>query len=347
MCYTFVIGELGDKKMFLDSVFTNKENEKIFNIKEINSWNVKSTLFSRGKMTDCFFTDDSGLYMTPKNQKLFDRGIKSSSGIGKFDSLSSRVIDNYLKFRPSSSDILYKKLVRRYAKIREDFSDIPKNIANRLTIVRLWNLSVVGAIILGMISMTFIYRYLGVGVSAEEGSGKVVINAPVEQVLGVDDIKNDEETIKYIGEVIQELENSKKEEFENEIRKMVKGYPIEKMIPYIAEKDRIVAAFLVGIAKKESNWGKRVPVLNGEDCFNYWGYRGIRKRMGTGGHTCFDSREDAVDTVAKRIEFLVKEKNLNTPAKMSIWKCGSACSKDGQVGKWISDVDLYFKKVKD
>lgn len=333
--------------MFLDSVSTKKENEKIFNIWEINSWNAKSTLFSHGKVMDRFFTDDSGLYITPKNQKLLNQGIKINNNISGFDSLSSRVINNYLKFKPSKNDILYRSLARNYAKIQEGFSNIPRNIVNQLTIVRLWNLSVVGAIILGMISMTFIYRYFGIGASAEESAGKVVINAPVEKVLGAEDIKNDEETVKYIEEVIQELENSKKEEFEGEIKKMVKGYPIEKMTPYIAEKDRIVAAFLVGIAKKESNWGKRVPVLNGEDCYNYWGYRGIRKRMGTGGHTCFDSREDAVDTVAKRIEFLVKEKNLNTPAKMSIWKCGSACNKDGQVGKWISDVDLYFKKVKD
>jgi hypothetical protein len=104
----------------------------------------------------------------------------------------------------------------------------------------------------------------------------------------------------------------------------------------------------VAIAKKESNWGKRVPVLNGQDCYNYWGYRGVRDRMGTGGHTCFDSTKDAVDTVAKRIGFLVSNKKLNTPDKMVIWKCGSNCAVTGgqaAANKWISDVSLYFDKL--
>jgi hypothetical protein len=195
--------------------------------------------------------------------------------------------------------------------------------------------------------MTYIYRYLGSGASAVSDSQKVVANAPIEQVLGDEDIKNNEEIAKYIENIIAESEKSKKEEFEKEIKKMVKGYPIEEMVPYIAEKDRIVAAFLIGIAKKESGWGVHVPVLDGKDCHNYWGYRGIRKLMGTGGHTCFNGPEDAVDTVSKRLEFLIEEKKLDTPAKMVIWKCGSACSKDDQqaVRKWISDVEMYFGKL--
>lgn len=72
--------------------------------------------------------------------------------------------------------------------------------------------------------------------------------------------------------------------------------------------------------------------------------------MGTGGHTCFNSRKDAVDTVAKRIDFLVNNKKLNTPAKMVIWKCGSNCKATGgeaAARKWISDVSLYFDKLSD
>ena len=128
---------------------------------------------------------------------------------------------------------------------------------------------------------------------------------------------------------------------------MVKGYPIEKMAFYIAQQDKVVAAFLVGIAKKESNWGKRVPVLDGRDCYNYWGYRGIRDRMGSGGHTCFDSYADAVETVAKRIKFLVSNENLDTPGEMIIWKCGYDCSWDNpeSMRNWIQDVGIYFNKL--
>ncbi len=170
------------------------------------------------------------------------------------------------------------------------------------------------------------------------------------RVLGKNDAKNDdefeEELDKFVVEALKRFETIKQEDMEKEIRRMVAGFPIEQMIPYIVEKDRTVAAFLVGIAKKESNWGKRVPVLNGQDCYNYWGYRGIREKMGTGGHTCFDSPQDAVDTVAKRLQDLVQS-DIKTPEDMIIWKCGSTC--DGHsaysVQKWISDVDMYFKKI--
>ncbi|HBO17120.1 MAG: hypothetical protein UR69_C0002G0225 [Candidatus Moranbacteria bacterium GW2011_GWE2_35_2-] len=131
-----------------------------------------------------------------------------------------------------------------------------------------------------------------------------------------------------------------------ELVEMTKGYPIEKMIPLISRQDEEIAAFLISIAKKESNWGKRVPRLNGEDCYNYWGYRGIREKMGTGGHTCFDSPQDAVRTVSARIKKLI-EQDVNTPSKMVVWKCGYSCNghSDYSVKKWINDVDYYFGKI--
>jgi len=146
---------------------------------------------------------------------------------------------------------------------------------------------------------------------------------------------------------LQFFSEAEKDEYGQQIEELVKGYPIEDMLPYILEKDRIVAAFLIGIAKKESNWGKRVPVLDGQDCFNYWGYRGIRRLMGTGGHTCFNSRKDAVDSVALRIESLVYSSKIDTPEKMIIWKCGYSCDGHSResVRKWIADVDMYFKDL--
>lgn len=136
-------------------------------------------------------------------------------------------------------------------------------------------------------------------------------------------------------------------EFKGKIENMVAGFPIAKMSKQIVRQDKTTAALMVAIAKKESNWGKRKPVLNGQDCFNYWGYREKRDRMGSGGHTCFDSPEDAVATVSKRINTLVTEYERNTPEKMIIWKCGLSCNKDNQanVKKWISDVDIYYQKL--
>jgi hypothetical protein len=146
---------------------------------------------------------------------------------------------------------------------------------------------------------------------------------------------------------LKEFEKIRSDQLKEKIDQMVAGTPMEKMTPYIAKKDKKVAAFLVGIAKKESNYGRRVPVLNGKDCFNYWGYRGLRKRMGSGGHTCFDSPEDAINTVGGRIERLVKS-GVDTPQEMVLWKCGSDCSATGgqaAANKWISDVNMYFSKM--
>lgn len=140
----------------------------------------------------------------------------------------------------------------------------------------------------------------------------------------------------------------KKAEIEKELQAMVNGYPIEQMIPAIMEQDPKTIAFLVGIAKKESNWGKRVPVYQGQDCFNYWGYRGPNP-IGSGGHSCFATPEEAVAVVAKRISYLVEEQNLDTPAKFVVWKCGSSCAghSSASVKKWISDVGIYFQKLID
>ena len=77
---------------------------------------------------------------------------------------------------------------------------------------------------------------------------------------------------------------------QNKVGTLVAGYPIAQMTDVIAKQNKTTAAFLVGIGKKESNWGKRVPRdENGADCFNYWGYRGAGSRGIAMGHGCFGS----------------------------------------------------------
>jgi hypothetical protein len=134
-------------------------------------------------------------------------------------------------------------------------------------------------------------------------------------------------------------------ELKNKIEKLTEGYPIKNMASEIAKQDEQVAAFLVAIAKKESAWGKRTPKLKGKECYNYWGFRKKRLLMGSGGHTCFDGPEDAVKTVANRIENLVA-KGIDTPQEMVLWKCGN-CTGPARVGagKWIADVRLYYNKM--
>jgi len=138
------------------------------------------------------------------------------------------------------------------------------------------------------------------------------------------------------------------EELQKDLGQIVKGHPIEVMIPYIAQKDRETAAYMIGIAKKESNWGKRKPVLDGEDCYNYWGFRAKRERMGSGGHTCFDNPKDAVDAISKRVSQIIERNDAKSAKNLIVWKCGSNCAVTGgqaAADKWIADVDMYAKKV--
>ncbi len=134
---------------------------------------------------------------------------------------------------------------------------------------------------------------------------------------------------------------------QKEVEEMLAGYPMVEMAPYIAAENRKVAAFLVAIGKKESAWGTHVPVRKGRDCFNYWGFRKKWYRMGSGGHTCFDSPEQAVRVVGRRIKKLIK-KGYDTPEKMVIWKCGN-CTGPESTGaqKWIDDVRIYYQKFFD
>ncbi|MBP9727985.1 MAG: hypothetical protein KBD27_01265 [Candidatus Moranbacteria bacterium] len=132
------------------------------------------------------------------------------------------------------------------------------------------------------------------------------------------------------------------------IRDMTTGYPMEVMAPAISAYDRQVAGLIVGIAKKESNWGKRVPVdTAGADCFNYWGFKGAGSRGVAMGHGCFGSPEEAVQAVGNRIAELVAKRQTSEPKNMTIWKCGSSCATHSpeSVRKWIADVDLYYRQI--
>ncbi|HLC95676.1 MAG TPA: hypothetical protein VJH89_04285 [Patescibacteria group bacterium] len=212
--------------------------------------------------------------------------------------------------------------------------------------------SLVGGVAFGMVSMAFIEHFFGPGVFArdQDVAQSAETNIVTDGDIVLEEDANTEQAYENTSDVFFEYFNeTADEQYQDNVTNMVKGYPLEEMLPYIFEHDRLTVAFLIGIAKKESNWGKRIPVLNNQDCFNYWGYRGVRRMMGTGGHTCFNSRKDAVTTVAKRLDTLIHSEKLNTPEKMIVWKCGFSCSGHSResVKKWISDVDMYFKELSD
>jgi len=135
------------------------------------------------------------------------------------------------------------------------------------------------------------------------------------------------------------------ESLEKRLYDMVGDAPIREMVPFIAQRDSRVAAFLVGIAKKESSFGFASPSKDGITCYNYWGYKGSAGR-GTGmGYACFASAEEAVQVVGDRLGVLV-EKKRDTPLRMvDTWKCGVSCEGDPGAPGWVSTVALYFDKI--
>jgi hypothetical protein len=306
-------------------------------------------LFSRGKKSKRFFTEDSQLYITPREQEMIRNGVELNRRDNKkWDSANSRIVQNivhnFVRSMPEKKEsVLIENLENRFEMLNDSFSELSQSFFGQLSMVRLWNLSIVGSILFGMVMMTFIYRYLGQGAAAEQLRPVAAVEQQVIQ-------KSSDDGQTFADQVLA-IENGKEQSLEKEIREMTKGYPIEKMAPFIAKKDRTTAAFLVGIAKKESSWGEHHPVLNGQDCYNYWGYRGERQLMGTGGHTCFNSPKDAVDTVSKRLETLIEKYGNDTPAEMvEPWKCGYDCAATGgraAANKWVSDVMTPFEKLND
>lgn len=210
--------------------------------------------------------------------------------------------------------------------------------------------SLVGGVAFGIVSMGFIEHFFGPGVFARsQAPGQEVVVPTTGKTIAASTASTDTKQPDFSfneTDILKYFDDATDAQYRETVRNMVKGYPIEKMLPYIFEQDRLVSSFLIGIAKKESDWGKRVPVLEGQDCLNYWGYRGIRRLMGTGGHTCFNSSKDAVETVARRLNTLIYSQELNTPEKMIVWKCGFSCSGHSaeSVKKWIADVDMYVNK---
>lgn len=132
---------------------------------------------------------------------------------------------------------------------------------------------------------------------------------------------------------------------EKKIRNMVQDYPIREMAPFIARKNDKVAAYLVAIAKKESDWGRFSPKKDGQECYNYWGFRGIHN-LTEDGYSCFSSPAQAVNIVGKRLGALIAKK-IDTPREMVLWKCGNDHSsrRTASAAKWIQDVGMYYKQM--
>ena len=322
-----------------------------FALKNKNSSVLFSHKYGRVKQ---FTTRDSKLYFTQKELKKIRSGERVEFFTERVDCVGFRY-DRKKTYYAKKENPYYFELKERYSSLRQYITDAFRGYTHGIGLVRMWNISLVSSLIFGMFLMTMVYRYLGQGAKADElasastsqqTSGGKTNGAVLGATAGP--IETQTEKDAYVAKLLAEVANKKNSEFEKTLREMVKGFPIEKMVPEIAKQDRTVAVFLVAIAKKESSWGLHAPVLDGEDCRNYWGFRKKRERMGTGGHTCFDSVSDAVSSVAKRIDSLVYDEKMNTPEKMvKAWKCGYDCSwdKPEAVQKWASDVEYYFGKL--
>ena len=102
---------------FLDSVLGLRKSEKkeIADLKsewEIikkNQLKLNSILFSKGKRIKLFFTEDSKLYITPREYNLVRNGAKLNREVKQWDSLSARIVSEYVRRCPSQRSILYSQ----------------------------------------------------------------------------------------------------------------------------------------------------------------------------------------------------------------------------------------------
>ena len=212
-------------------------------------------------------------------------------------------------------------------------------------------------LIISITAFSFTYLFqknFGRSAMAEElkNSGGIVLGATDNQV---DDssaqLTDDSNPLQLADEdivmnLISKIDDEQHADFTNEILTYVKGRPMEDMAPYIAKQPRIVAAFIVGIAMKESKFGVYAPHdANGNDCHNYWGYRGPENTTAS-GYSCFATPEDAITAVGRRIARLV-DQGASNPSEMVVWKCGASCSWDNpeNVRSWIADVGINFYKL--
>jgi len=212
-------------------------------------------------------------------------------------------------------------------------------------------------LIISITAFSFTYLFqknFGRSAMAEElkNSGGIVLGATDNQV---DDssaqLTDDSNPLQLADEdivmnLISKIDDEQHADFTNEILTYVKGRPMEDMAPYIAKQPRIVAAFIVGISMKESKFGVYAPHdANGNDCHNYWGYRGPENTTAS-GYSCFATPEDAIQVIGRKINKLVAG-GISNPAEMISWKCGSTCSWDdpANVRSWIADVGINFYKL--
>ncbi|NTW46126.1 MAG: glucosaminidase domain-containing protein [Candidatus Moranbacteria bacterium] len=152
---------------------------------------------------------------------------------------------------------------------------------------------------------------------------------------------------KEVGNTVVDSRSAESDGLEGEIRDMVAGYPIEAMASTIATYDREVAGLIVGIGKKESDWGKHAPHDAAGDCFNYFGLKGSGSRGIAMGYACFGSPEEAAKATGDRIAELVEKRDTSRPEQFLVWKCGSSCAghdPDG-VRRWVSDVRTYYDRI--
>ncbi|PID52636.1 MAG: hypothetical protein CR972_00995 [Candidatus Moraniibacteriota bacterium] len=144
------------------------------------------------------------------------------------------------------------------------------------------------------------------------------------------------------------VEPKEEDQFTAEIALMLEGHPMEVMAEHIAQQDKKVAGLIVGIARQESQWGKYAPSKAGVDCYNYWGYKTSGTRGQSMGYACFGSPEEAVETIAKRLDHFVYTTNRDTPAKMvTPWKCGNSCATHSpeSVARWVGTVNTYYSQI--
>lgn len=186
----------------MDSAFSLKKEIALkysSNKKESNG--VESILYSRGVKRSDFLAKNS-ISFSDKG----DLTLKTNNKI--LDGISKKAINDYCQFVGKNEEKIlfsrYRTLTEKINNYQDNLLDKKRAFLSQISMVRLWNTSILVAVMVGMISMSFIYRYLGQGVSAkDEALNKQVAGTMIEVDEKKQVTKEDEE--RYVAELAEYL----------------------------------------------------------------------------------------------------------------------------------------------
>jgi hypothetical protein len=179
----------GKQKIFFDSLGKKAEEIRSLDLpmaRFVLKYKKSSVLFSPDGRTESFFTSDSKLYYTPEELRALRRGARIIRMARSLDGLAKRAFGQDEVRLIAKESFISKILKEKYLDLRNRLEYLARDSVNGMSFARMYNATIVGSVVFGMLLMTMIYRNLGQGVSAKIEETKLAQIAEEARVLGAE-----------------------------------------------------------------------------------------------------------------------------------------------------------------